>query len=90
MTPSVTPRATRLATPVDLRRHRNTSDDELAGRLHPEYGASIGRVPPGRSVYRGLPFQLAGARAHRRWLLVDRTVTIDMRAAGAVIYYKLN
>ena len=49
MTP---PRSTPLATPVDLRRQRNTSDRELASRLHPGYRDAIGRLPAGR---RGLP-----------------------------------
>ena len=47
---SVTPpRATPLATPVDLRRQRNASDAELASRLHPGYRDAIRRLPAGRA-----------------------------------------
>ena len=62
MTP---PRATDLATPVDLRRHRNVTPDELASRFHPGYRGAIQRLPTGRRVYRGLPFQFARATAAR-------------------------
>jgi hypothetical protein len=78
------PRATRNATPVDLRRHRTTSDRELAARLHPAYVDAIGRVPTGRQVLRGLPFRFAGTTARRRWLLLEREVVIDLRPTGPV------
>jgi hypothetical protein len=81
MTP---PRATHLATPVDLRRHRNASGVQLGSRLHPDYLEPIRRLPAGRQVLRGLPFQLARATTERRWLLLDREVVIDMRPAGPV------
>ncbi len=76
------PRATHLATPVDLRRHRNASDGELGSRLHPAYLAPIRRLPAGRQAFRGLPFQFARATSARRWLLLDREVVVDLRAAG--------
>ena len=79
MTP---PRSTPLATPVDLRRQRNTSDRELGSRLHPGYRDAIERLPAGRQVFRGLPFQFARATTERRWLLLDREVVVDLRAAG--------
>jgi hypothetical protein len=79
MTPS---RATPLATPVDLRRLRTTTDRELASRLHPGYREAIGRLPAGHRVFRGLPFRFARATSARRWLLLDREVAVDLRAAG--------
>ena len=82
---SVTPpRATDLATPVDLRRHRNVSDAELGTRLHPAYADAIRRLPAGRRVFRGVPFRFARAGAARRWLLLDRAVDIDLRGAGPI------
>jgi hypothetical protein len=79
MTP---PRATRLATPVDLRRHRNASDDEVGARFDPAYRDAIRRSPAGRHVFRGLPFQFARATTGRRWLLLDEEVDVDLRTAG--------
>jgi hypothetical protein len=76
------PRATHLATPVDLRRQRNASDGELGSTFHPAYRSPIGRLPAGRRAFRGLPFQLARAGTARRWLLLDREAVIDLRAAG--------
>jgi hypothetical protein len=76
------PRATHLATPVDLRRHRNATDAELGSLLNPHYADAIRRVPAGRRVVRGLPFQFARATTRRRWLLLDRTVDVDLRSAG--------
>ena len=81
MTP---PRSTPLASPVDLRRARNASDDELGSRLHPGYRDAIQRLPAGRRVLRGLPFQFARATTNRRWLLLDRDVVVDLPATGPV------
>jgi hypothetical protein len=76
------PRATDLATPVDLRRHRNATDAELGSRFHPAYLHAIRRLPAGRQVFRGLPFRFARATAGRRWLVLDREVVVDLRTAG--------
>ncbi|MEA2577773.1 MAG: hypothetical protein QOD78_1361 [Chloroflexota bacterium] len=76
------PRATHLATAVDLRRQRNASDGDLGSRLHPAYRSPIGRLPAGRQAFRGLPFGLARATTARRWLLLDGEVVVDLRAAG--------
>ena len=82
MAPRVMPRATPLATPVDLRRQRNAGDDDLAARLHPAYRMPLGRIPAGRQVFRGLPFLLARATARRRWLMLDRPIEVDLRSYG--------
>ena len=86
MTP---PRATELASPVDLRRHRIASADDLASRFHPDYRDAIGRLPAGRRVFRGLPFQFARAATARRWLLLDREVVVDLRPAGPATHLVL-
>jgi hypothetical protein len=75
--------ATALATPIDLRRLRRTTDEALASALHPAYRGPTGRLPAGRQVFRGLPFSFAGSGAHRRWLLLDREYAADLRAAPA-------
>ncbi len=80
MTPQ---RVTDLATPVDLRRHRTATVAELGSRLHPDYADAIRRLPAGRRILRGLPFQFARSTSERRWLLLDREVVVDMRRAGA-------
>lgn len=79
MTPS---RATPLATPIDLRRHRNASDADLAARLHPAYRDALRRLPAGRRVARGLPFQFAAGTGGRRWVLLDRSITVNLRSHG--------
>jgi hypothetical protein len=76
------PRATDLATPVDLRRHRNATDAQLGSHFHPGYRDAIRRLPAGSQVFRGLPFRFARATATRRWLLLDREVVVDLLAAG--------
>ncbi len=76
------PRATPLATPIDLRRVRNTAHDELVARLHPDYeGRSAASRPGGRSSV-ACPSCCARATAKRRWLLLDRPIEIDLRSYG--------
>ena len=76
------PPATDLATPIDLRRYRTATARQLGSTFDPAYRSPIGRLPAGRRAFRGLPFQLARASTARRWLLLDREVVIDLRAAG--------
>ncbi len=78
----MSPRATDLATPVDLRRQRNASDRDLSSRLHPGYREAVGRLPAGRQVLRGLPFRFARPASDRRWLLLDRPASVDLRPIG--------
>ncbi|HSL77317.1 MAG TPA: CehA/McbA family metallohydrolase, partial [Candidatus Limnocylindrales bacterium] len=72
------PRATDLATRVELRTARRTSDDELAATLHPAYAEAVRRLPAGEQVFRGLPFLFADPSDDRRWLLLDRRVSVDL------------
>jgi hypothetical protein len=76
-------RATALATPIDLRRARRTTDDELAATLHPAYGEAVRRLPAGQQIFRGIPFSFARAASRRRWLLLDREVTLDLGGGSA-------
>jgi hypothetical protein len=77
-----TRRATPLATPIDLRRYWNVSAADLATRLHPAYRDALRRLPAGRQVFRGLPFQLAAGNSRRRWVLLDRSISVNMRSHG--------
>ncbi|HEX7347267.1 MAG TPA: hypothetical protein VF253_10795, partial [Candidatus Limnocylindrales bacterium] len=72
------PRATDLATPVDLRDGRHATDDRLVSALHPSYADALARLPAGRQVFRGIPFDFASASDERRWLLLDRDVSVDL------------
>src|SRR5687767_2211663 len=78
------PRATLLATPVDLRGRRNAGEAEVASAFYPAYADALRRLPAGRQVFRGLPFRLARASSRRRWVLLDRPVTVDLRSYGRV------
>lgn len=74
--------ASRLARPIDLAGAWNASDADVAARIHPLIGRALGRVPTGRQVFRGLPFDLGPADAEARWLAVDQQPTIDVRGCG--------
>jgi hypothetical protein len=76
------PRATKLATPVKLRRRRNVGVADLAARLHPAYHDAIERLPDGPQTIRGLPFRFARFGARRRWLLLDRQMDVDLGDVG--------
>ena len=71
---SVTP----LAGSVDLGPCRNAGDADLAASFHHGLHGGIRRAPSGRQVFRGLPFWLARSSARRRWLLLDRPVSVDL------------
>jgi hypothetical protein len=70
---------TRLARAIPLAGAWNASDDDLAATLEPLYAQAIPRLPDGEQVFRGLPFCLGSRTAGRRWLLLDRAVTVDLR-----------
>ena len=77
------PRATDLATPVELGEARQATSDALASALHPGYTEAVGRLPAGRQVFRGIPFRFAGGSSGERWLLLDREVTVDLGGVEA-------
>lgn len=59
------------------------TDAEVADRLHPLYSGAITRAPRGELVTRGLPFRLAGQGEPLRWLMVDRSVDLDLDGTPA-------
>ncbi|HEX3427906.1 MAG TPA: hypothetical protein VHS36_03795, partial [Candidatus Limnocylindrales bacterium] len=74
-------RATPRARPAVLDRVLGRTDAEVAGRFDPAYAAAIGRLPAGRQVFHGLPFDLGPAGA-ARWMILDEPVTLDLRGQG--------
>ena len=74
--------ATRLARPTDLSAAWNASDADLGARLHPLYGPALERLSDGAAVFRGLPFELGKRAEGRRWLHLDRELSIDLRGHG--------
>ena len=74
--------ASPLAHPIDLTASWNASDADLADRFDPLYRQALPRLPDGDRVFRGLPFRLGSRSAGRRWLLIDRPVTVDLRGHG--------
>jgi hypothetical protein len=76
-------RSSPLARPVDLDSIRNATDRQVAARFHALYGAALPRLPAGRQVFHGLPFDLGPGSAGRRWIVVDAPTTIDLPDGGA-------
>ena len=74
--------ATALARPVDLSTAWNATNDEAAARLHPLYRPALERLPDGEVVLRGLPFRLGLPAAGKRWILVERDLTLDLGDRG--------
>ncbi len=70
--------ATPLARPVDLGSHWNATDADVVARFHPQYRPALDRLPSGLSVFRGIPFELAPRSGARRWIVLDREVSIDL------------
>jgi hypothetical protein len=73
-----------LARTVDLGPARNATEARVAARFHPEYGPALGRLPTGRRVFQGLPFDLGPDAQAGRWMLLDRPITIDLPPAEGV------
>ena len=78
--------ATPLARPVSLDAARNATVDRFAGRFHPAYGPALARLPAGRQVFHGLPFDLGPAGHRRRWILLDGPQAIDLSPVGPARY----
>lgn len=79
-----TGRATPLAEPLDLDLHRTLTHGEAASRLHPLLASALARLPSGRQVFRGVPFDLGPATPSTgRWVLVDRPRSIPLDAVAA-------
>jgi hypothetical protein len=74
--------ASPLARPIVLADVWNASDAQVADRFHPLYRQAFERLPDGDQVFRGIPFSLGMRSMARRWILLDREVTIDLRGYG--------
>src|ERR1043165_10030593 len=72
------PRSSPAARTVDLDAARTLSPAEAGRILLPAYGRALRRLPGGRQVFRGLPFDLGPATAPGRFVPVDRTLTIPL------------
>ncbi|TMF36263.1 MAG: hypothetical protein E6I26_08460 [Chloroflexi bacterium] len=82
MAPGRAALATPLARPIDLSAAWNASDEDLAARFHPRYAGALARLPDGPAVFRGLPFALGRRSLGRRWLLLDRELSIAIPGEG--------
>lgn len=67
-----------LARTVDLAAARNATEGQVAARFDPGYAPGLGRLPAGRQVFHGLPFDLGPPAAAARWMLLDGPATIDL------------
>lgn len=73
-------RASALARTVPLTSRRNLSALQAAGRLHPLLVAALERLPAGRQVWRGIPFDVGPAAGadQPRWTVADRRLEIAL------------
>ena len=69
-----------LARTVDLDAVRNAAGSDVDARFHPAYGPALERLPIGRQVFHGLPFDLGPGARDARWILLDRTTTVELPA----------
>ena len=75
-------RSTPHARTVDLDRSRNAADARVAARFETSYASAIERMPSGRVVFHGLPFDLGPAADAMRWILLDTTIELDLTDHG--------
>jgi hypothetical protein len=75
-------RSSPLGRAVDLAPARNATDDDVAAHFHPKIATAVCRLPTGRQVFHGLPFELGPAASGPRWILVDRPLAIDLAGGG--------
>src|SRR6476661_7863856 len=73
-----------LARTVDLDPVRSASAQQIASRFHALYGPALARLPAGRQVFHGLPFDLGTGPDAPRWILLDAPRTIELPAVGVV------
>ena len=79
--------ASPLARTVDLASARGAGIADLGARFLPVAAAGLGRLPIGRQVFQGLPFDLGEGAGGRRWILVDRPleIALDGQPASHVV-----
>jgi hypothetical protein len=71
-----------FARTVDLDAGRNATEAQVGGRFHAAYGPALGRLPAGRQVFQGLPFDLGPGSEGARWILLDEATTVELSPAG--------
>jgi len=74
--------STRLARTVDIDASRNLTEAEAGARFHAQYGPALRRLPAGRQVFHGLPFELGPSSQGARWILLDAPTTIELDPVG--------
>jgi hypothetical protein len=79
-------RSSPFARPIAIDQSRNATDEDVARLFNDSYGPALGRLPSGRQVFHGLPFDL-GDIGPRRWVLLDEPVSIDLTGAGAASHF---
>ncbi len=80
----MTPGSSPLARTIDLDPIRNATERLVAARFDARYGPALARLPAGRQVFHGLPFELGPGSGAPRWILLDAPTTIALPAAGSV------
>ncbi|HLQ47923.1 MAG TPA: hypothetical protein VK233_03045, partial [Candidatus Dormibacteraeota bacterium] len=80
----MTPGSSPLARTIDLDPIRNATERQVAARFDARYGPALARLPAGRQVFHGLPFELGPGSGAPRWILLDAPTTIALPAAGSV------
>ena len=77
-------RSSPLARTVDLDPIRNATERQVGARFHAQYGPALARLPAGRQVFHGLPFELGPGSDAPRWILLDAATTVDLPLDGTV------
>ena len=70
--------ASPFARPLELAGRWNATDRQVRDRFDPIYGPALARLPRGRQVFRGLPFELSERDDGPGWLLLTEPITIDL------------
>ena len=71
-----------MARSVDIDPSRNATEAHVAGRFEPGYASALGRLPSGRAVFHGLPFDLGPATGEPRWILLGSSIELDLAGHG--------
>ena len=75
-------RSSPLARSVDIDLSRNATEAQVAGRFEPSYASALERLPSGRVVFHGLPFDLGPAADAQRWILLGSSIEVDLADHG--------
>ena len=75
-------RSTPHARTVDIDPNRNAAHAGVAARFEPQYASALARLPSGRAVFHGLPFDLGPAAGGQRWILLGSSIEVDLAGDG--------